>query len=91
MLSTSQNKEKLLLVILFMGGLKHCYSKMDPENLSVDLRYDIVVSSINLLVISSKRGSPYKSTSVLMLSDNKSKFSKTLFTLFIRLIRICEK
>ena len=54
-----------------MGDLKHYYSNMDPENLSVDLRYNNVVSIINLLVFTSKRGSPYKSTSVLILSDNK--------------------
>ena len=64
---------------------------MDPVNLSEVLKYDIVASKIILLDSPSKCGSPYKSTSVLILSDRISKFSKTEFTLFIRLIRFCEK
>jgi len=64
---------------------------MDLVNLSELLMYDIVASKINLLDSPSKRGSPYKSTFVLTLSDRKSKFSKTEFTLFIRFIRFCEK
>ena len=64
---------------------------MDPVNLSEVLRYDIVAFKIILLDSPSKRGSPYKSTSVLILSDRISKCSKTEFTLFIRLIRFCEK
>ena len=64
---------------------------MDPVNLSEVLIYDIVASKIILLDSPSKSGSPYKSTSVLILSDRISKFSKTEFTLFIRLIRFCEK
>ena len=64
---------------------------MDPVNLSEVLTYDIVASKIILLDSPSKRGSPYKSISVLILSDRISKFSKTEFTLFIRLIRFYEK
>ena len=64
---------------------------MDPVNLSEVLIYDIAASKIILLDSPSKRGSPYKSTSVLILSDRISKFSKTEFTLYIRLIRFCEK
>ena len=64
---------------------------MDPVNLSEVLIYDIVASKMILLDSPSKRGSPFKSTSVLILSDRISKFSKTEFTLFIRLIQFCEK
>ena len=64
---------------------------MDPVNLSEVLIYDLVASKIILLDFPSNRGSPYESTSVLILSDRISKFSKTEFTLFIRLIRFCEK
>ena len=60
---------------------------MDPVNLSEVLIYDIVI----LLDYRSKRGSPYKSTSVLILSDRISKFRKAKFTLIIRLIQFCEK
>ena len=59
---------------------------MDPVNLSEVLIYDIVASKIILLDSLSKRGLPYKSTSVLILLDRISKFSKTEFTLFTRLI-----
>ena len=64
---------------------------MDPVNLSEVLISDIVASKIILLGSPSKGGSPYESTSVLILSDRISKFSKAEFTLFIRLIRFCEK
>ena len=42
---------------------------MDSENLSVLLIEDNVASKINLFLFSSKRGSPYKSTSFLTLSS----------------------
>ena len=61
---------------------------MDPENLSVLLIEDNVASKIILFLISAKRGSPYKSTSFLTLSDNESEMD---FTLFIIAIRFWEK
>ena len=46
---------------------------------------------LNLFLFSSKRESPYKSTSFLILSENELKFSEIDFTLFIRTIRFWEK
>ena len=40
-----------------------------------------------MLLFISKRGSPYKSTSFLAMSDKESKPSKIYFTLLIRSIR----
>ena len=42
-------------------------------------------------LFSSNRGSPYKSTSFLILSENELKFSETDFTLFITSVKFWEK
>ena len=58
--------------------------KRDPENLSVFLIYNIVPSKISLFLFVSKRESPNKSISLLILSEKDSKLLETDFTLFIR-------
>ena len=63
---------------------KESYPKRDPENLSVFLIYNIVASKISLFLLVSKRESPYKSISLLILSEKDAKLLETDFTLFIR-------
>ena len=53
--------------------------KYGSKHLSVLLIKDNVTSKINLSSFSSKRGSPYKSTSFLALSDNELKISRNGF------------
>ena len=69
---------------MVFGENKESYPKRDPENLSVFLIYNIVASKISLFLFVSKRESPYKSISLLILSEKDSKLLETDFTLFIR-------
>ena len=69
---------------MFFVEYKKFYPKRDPENLSVFLVQIIVASKIILFLFMLKRESPYKSISLLTLSEKYSKSSKTDFTLFIR-------
>ena len=58
---------------MVFGENKKSYPKRDPENLSVFLIYDIVASKISLFLFVSKRKSPHKSISLLILSEKDSK------------------
>ena len=69
---------------MILGENNESYPKRDPENLSVFLIYDIVASKIILFLLVSKRESPYKSISLLILSEKDSKLLEADFTLFIR-------
>ena len=73
------------------GEYKGSYPKRDPENLSVFFKYNIVASNISLFLFVSKRESPYKSISLLILSEKDSKLLETDFTLFIRSKTIMTK
>ena len=68
---------------MFFAEYKKFYPKRDPENLSV-FKVKIIVASKIILFLMLKRESPYKSISLLTLSEKDSKPSKTDFTLFIR-------
>ena len=67
------------------------YSNKDPENLSDFLMQFKVAFDINLFLLSSNHGSPYKSMSFLLLSSKDSKLSSPYFILFIRSKQCCEK
>ena len=54
---------------MVFGEYKKSYAKRDPENLSVFLIHIIVASKISLFLIVSKRELPYKSMSLLALSE----------------------
>ena len=69
---------------MFFGEYKKSYPKKDSENLSVFFIYIIVASKISLFLFVSKRESPYKSISLLTLSEKDSNSWETDFTLFIR-------
>ena len=69
---------------MVLGEDKESYPKRDSEKVSVFSIYDIVASKISLFLFVSKRESPYKSISLLILSENDSKLLETDFTLFIR-------
>ena len=69
---------------MVFGEYKKSYPKRDPENLSVFFIYIIVASKISLFLFELKRESPYKTMSLLTLSEKDSKSSKADFTLFIR-------
>ena len=69
---------------MVFGECKESYPKRDLENLPVFLIYNIVTSKISLFLFVSKRESPYKSISILILSEKDSKLLETDFTLFIR-------
>ena len=58
---------------MVFGENKESYPKRDPENLSVFLIYNIVASKISLFLFVSKLESPYKSMSLLILSEKGSK------------------
>ena len=67
------------------------YSNKDPENLSDFLMRFKVAFDINLFLLSSNHGSPYKSMSFLLLPSKDSKLSSPDFILFIRSKQCCEK
>ena len=69
---------------MVFGENKESYPKRDPENRSVFLIYDIVDSKISLFLFVSKRESPYRNISLLILSEKDSKLLDTDFTLFVR-------
>ena len=69
---------------MVFGENKESYPKRDPENPSVFLIYDIVDSKISLFLFVSKRESPYRNISLLILSEKDSKLLDTDFTLFVR-------
>ena len=69
---------------MVFGENKESYPKRDPENRLVFLIYDIVDSKISLFLFVSKRESPYRNISLLILSEKDSKLLDTDFTLFVR-------
>ena len=69
---------------MVFGEYKESYPKRDPENLSVFLIYNIVASKVSLFLFVSKRELPYKSISLLILSEKDPKLLETDFALFIR-------
>ena len=69
---------------MVFGEYKEFYPKRDPQNLPVFFIYNIVASKISLFLFVSKLESPYKSMSLLILSEKGSKLLETDFTLFIR-------
>ena len=62
---------------MVFGEYKESYPKKDSEELSVFLIYNIVASKISLFLFVSKRESPYKSISLLILSEKDSKLLET--------------
>ena len=54
---------------MVFGEYKKSYPKRDPENFSVFFIYIIIASKIGLFLFASKRESPYKSISLLTLSE----------------------
>ena len=65
-----------------MGENNESYPKRDPENLSVFLIYDIVASKISIFLFASKRESPYKSMSLLILSKRLKIIGNRIYTIY---------
>ena len=69
---------------MVFGEYRESHPKRDQENLSVFLIYNMVASKISLFLIVSKRESPCRIISLLILSGKDPKLSETDFTLFMR-------